>query len=90
MLLCLEKVILQAACFGFAILGGVQRILNMVLDKQLVVGDIAHSRGLELDDHCAIFQPRPFNDCMILYVALLVQDGWRRWPPEVPSKCTSQ
>ena len=28
----------------------------------LVVGDPAHSRGLELDDHCGPFQPRPFCD----------------------------
>jgi len=30
----------------------------------LVVGDPAHSRGLELDNHCGPFQPRPFYDCM--------------------------
>jgi len=28
----------------------------------LVVGDPAHSRGLELDDHCCSFQPRQFYD----------------------------
>ena len=32
----------------------------------LVVGDPAHSRGLELDEHCGPFQPRPFYDSMIL------------------------
>ena len=32
----------------------------------LVVGDPAHSRGLELHDHCGPFQPRPFYDSMIL------------------------
>jgi len=26
----------------------------------LVVGDPAHSRGLELDEHCGPLQPRPF------------------------------
>jgi len=26
----------------------------------LLVGDPAHSRELELDDHCGPFQPRPF------------------------------
>ena len=30
----------------------------------LLVGDPAHSRGLELDEHCGPFQPRPF--CEIL------------------------
>jgi len=30
----------------------------------LVVGDPAHSRGLELDDHCGPFQPTPFYDSM--------------------------
>ena len=28
----------------------------------LLVGDPAHSRGLEPDDHCGPFQPRPFYD----------------------------
>jgi len=32
----------------------------------LVVGDPAHSRGLELDDHWGPFQHRPFYDSMIL------------------------
>jgi len=31
----------------------------------LVVGDPAHSRGLELDDYCGPFQPRPLYDAMI-------------------------
>jgi len=30
----------------------------------LVVGDPAHSRGLDLGDHCGPFQPRPFSDSM--------------------------
>ena len=30
----------------------------------LLVGDPAHSRGLELDEHCGPFQPRPFCDSM--------------------------
>jgi len=33
-----------------------------------VVGDPAHSRGLELDEHCGPFQPRPFCDSVILWV----------------------
>jgi len=31
----------------------------------LLVGDPAHSRGLELDEHCGPLQPRPFYDSMI-------------------------
>ena len=30
----------------------------------LVVGDPTHSRGLKPDDHCGLFQPRPFCDSM--------------------------
>jgi len=30
----------------------------------LMVGDPAHSRGLELDGHCGPFQPRPFCGSM--------------------------
>ena len=33
-----------------------------------MVGDPAHSRGLELDEHCGPFQPRPFYDSMILAI----------------------
>jgi len=32
----------------------------------LVVGDPAHGRGLKLDDHCGLFQPRPFYDSVIV------------------------
>jgi len=32
----------------------------------LLVGDPAHSRGLELDEHCGPFQPRPSYGSMIL------------------------
>ena len=31
----------------------------------LLVGDPTHSRGLELDEHCGPFQPRPFYDSTI-------------------------
>ena len=31
----------------------------------LLVGDPAHSRGLELHEHCGPFQPRPFYDSMM-------------------------
>ena len=30
----------------------------------LLVGDPAHSRGLELNEHCGPFQPRPFYESM--------------------------
>ena len=32
----------------------------------LVVGNPAHSRGLKLNDHRGLFQPRPFYDSVIL------------------------
>jgi len=32
----------------------------------LVVGDPEHSRGVKLDDHCGLFQPRPFYDSMMI------------------------
>jgi len=31
----------------------------------LLVGDPAHSRGLELDEHCGPFQPRLFYNSMM-------------------------
>jgi len=31
----------------------------------LLVGDPAHSRGLELDEHCGAFQPRTFYGSMM-------------------------
>jgi len=34
----------------------------------LLVGDPAHSRGLELDDHCGPFQPRPFCGSVTFYL----------------------
>ena len=39
----------------------------------LVIGDPAHSRGLELNEHCGSFQPRPFYGS-----TLLLQEG-RNW-----------
>ena len=30
------------------------------------LGDPAHSRGLEMDEHCGPFQPRPFYHSVIL------------------------
>ena len=38
----------------------------------LVVGDPAHSRGLELDDHRGPFQPRPFCSSMIFFPLLIL------------------
>jgi len=43
----------------------------------VVVGDPAHSRGLELDDHCGPLQPRPFCDSG--YNQLLQLDHRRRF-----------
>lgn len=34
----------------------------------MVVGDPAHSRELELDDHCGPFQPRLFYDAMMRHL----------------------
>jgi len=36
----------------------------------LLVGDPAHSRGLELNEHCGPFQPRPFYDSVIRPLSL--------------------
>ena len=47
----------QEGC-GCPIPGGIQ--------GQAGCGDPAHNRGLELDDHCGLFQPKPFYDSMIL------------------------
>ena len=48
----------------------------------LVVGDPAqHSRGLELDEHCGPFQPRPFYDSRPWSVAVNCTGG-RRAPTD--------
>ena len=39
--------------------------LDVALGSWSGVGDPAHSRGLELDEHCGPFQPRPFYESMI-------------------------
>jgi len=41
----------------------------------LLVGDPAHSRGLELDEHCGPFQPRPFYGPMIPHLPEEAQAG---------------
>jgi len=54
----------QGGC-GCPIPGGIQGQAGCGSGQPgLVVGDPAHSRGLELDDHCGPFQPRPFYDSM--------------------------
>jgi len=35
----------------------------------LLVGDPAHSRGLELDEHCGPLQPRPCYDSMFMILS---------------------
>ena len=46
-----------------------------------VVGDPAYSRGLELDEHCGPFQPRPFYHSMSL--CDLLGDPQQVAPPQV-------
>ena len=56
----------QGGC-GCPIPGGIQGQAGCGSGQPgLVFGDPAHSRGLELDDGCGPFQPRPFYDSMIL------------------------
>jgi len=43
----------------------------------LVVGDPAHSRGLELDEHCGPFQPGPSYDSMI-YGDVVILFRWEQ------------
>ena len=50
----------QGGC-GCPIPGGIQGQAGCGSGQPgLVVGDPAHSRGLELDEHCGPFQPRLF------------------------------
>ena len=52
----------QRGC-GCPIPGGIQGQAGCGSGQPgLLVGDPAHSRGLELDEHCGPFQPRPFYD----------------------------
>ena len=54
----------QGGC-GCPIPGGIQGQAGCGSGQPgLLVGDPAHSRGLELDDHCGPFQPRPFYDSL--------------------------
>ena len=56
----------QGGC-GCPIPGGIQGQAGCVSGQPgLLVGDPAHSRGLERDEHCSPFQPRPFYHSMIL------------------------
>jgi len=61
--------------------GGIQRQAGCGSGQPgLLVGDPAHGRGLELDDHCGPFQPRPFYDSMInmekVYFILTFSSVW--------------
>ena len=56
----------QGGC-GYPIPGGIQGQAGCGCGQPgLVVGDPAHSRRLELDEHCGSLRPRPFYDSMIL------------------------
>jgi len=61
-----QEQVAQGGC-GCPIPGGIQGQTGCGSGQPgLVVGDPAHSRGLELDGHRGPFQPRPFYDSMIL------------------------
>ena len=60
----------QGGC-GCPIPGGIQSQAGCGSGHPgLLVGNPAHNRGVETDDHCGLFQPRPFYDSMILISAL--------------------
>jgi len=60
-----RNTIAQGGC-GCPIPGGIQGQAGCGSGQPgLLVGDPAHSRGLELNDHCDPFQPRPFYDSII-------------------------
>ena len=66
----LEQVV-QGGC-GCPIPGGIQGQAGCGSGQPaLVVGDPARSRGLELDEHCGPFQPRPFYDSLMRQPALI-------------------
>jgi len=55
----------QGGC-GCPIPGGIQGQAGCGSGQPgLLVGDPAHSRGLELDERCGPFQPRTFYDSVI-------------------------
>ena len=57
-----RRVQLQGGC-GCPIPAGIQGQAGCGSGQPgLVVGDPAHSRGLELSENCGPFQPRPFCD----------------------------
>ena len=54
----------QGGC-GCPILGGIQGQAGCGSGQPgLVVGDPVIAGALKLDDHCGLFQPRPFYDSM--------------------------
>ena len=59
-----KEQVAQQSC-GCPIPGGIQGQAGCGSGQPgLLVGDPAHSRGLELHDHCGPSQPRPFYDSM--------------------------
>jgi len=72
----------QGGC-GCPIPGGIQGQAGCGSGQPgLVVGGPAHSRGLELDDHCGPFQPRPFCGSMI------PRDRWHSRDGGGPQGCS--
>jgi len=54
-----------SALFASSLLGGIQGQAGCGSGQPgLLVGDPAHSRRLELGEHCGSLQPRPFYDSM--------------------------
>ena len=83
--------VLQRGC-GCPIPGGTQDQAGCGSGQPgLLVGDPAHSRGLDLDEHCAPFQPRPFYGSIIpvLASALLFKRNRFRTPTQHKSKAVA-
>jgi len=74
----------QGGC-GCPVPGGIQGQAGCGSGQPgLVVGDPAHSRGLELDEHCAPFQLRPFCDYMnFLSIRTFLSHSNRTLPPRM-------
>ena len=64
--LTLEQVA-QGGC-GYPIPGGIQGQAGCGSGQPGLVGDPTYSRGLELDDHCGLFQPMQFYDFLDNFV----------------------
>ena len=77
----------QGGC-GCPIPGGIQGQAGCGSGQPgLLVGDPAHSRGLELADHCGPFQLRPFYDSMMMILILV--DDWLAMSQQCALVCIS-